>query len=181
MTTVPAPVYPMRYGGGLFLCFVGATIALGALLGGNAMAPLLLGGLIAGTISIFVVRPMVARRYGRPTQKQIQLMIVAIALELAGFVALSWLTSNGALPHDPQFIWTSVLVIVAAHFVLMTWSFSAWILYLALAILAWVACATALNLGLSAVLVGDGLLKLGFGATMAAPLYLRSNPTHDIH
>jgi hypothetical protein len=171
----------MRYGGGLFLCCVGAAIALGALLGGNAIAPLLLGGFIVGTISIFAVRTIVAKRYGRPTQRQVQLMIVAIALELAGFIALSWLTSNGALPRDPQFIWTSVLVIVAVHFVLMTWSFGAWILYLALAILAWVGFAMAQNLGLGAVLVGDGLMKLGFGAIMAAPLYGTQNPSPGIH
>lgn len=169
----PGPVYPMRYSGGLFFCFVGAAITLGALLGGNAMPPLLLGGFILGTLAIFAVRPLVAKHFGPPTRRHIRLMLAAVAFELAGFVVLSWLTSNGTWPHDPQFIWTSVLVIVALHFILMVWSFSPWAAYMGVAILAWIALATALHLQLGVLILGDGVLLLGFGAIMAAPLFLR--------
>src|SRR5262249_37810596 len=144
--------------------------------GGNAMPPLLLGGFVLGALAIFAVRPLVARRYGGPTRRQIRLMLAAVAFELAGLVLLSWLTSNGTWSHDPQFIWTSVLVIVALHFLLMVWSFSPWALYMGVAILAWIALALTLHLDLGVIILGDGLLLLGFGAIMAAPLFLRPKP-----
>lgn len=167
------PAIPMRYGGGLFLCCVGAAIALGAVLGGDAMAPLLIAGFVLGAIAIFLVGPGVGRRYGRPTRRQVLLMIVAIMFQVAALGLLSWSTSSGALPGDAQFVWTAVVVIVAAHFLLMTWSFGAWIFHLGVAILLWAAFAVTQHLELGAILLGDGLLKLGFGAIMAAPLFLQ--------
>lgn len=167
----PARTYPMRYGGGLLLCCVGAAIVLGALLG--TIAPLLGAGFCLGLICIFAARPLVAVKFGTPTRRDVRLMYAAIAFELAGFAVLSVCTSNGVLPETNQFIWPAVLFIVAVHFLLMVWSFGAWILYLGLAILAWLALAWVLHFALGVTLIGDGVLKIGFGAIMAAPLFVR--------
>ena len=114
-STAPAQNTPMRHGGGLLLCCVGAAIVVGALLGNGAIAPLLGVGFCLG-----------------------------------------------------------VLAIVAVHFLLMIWSFGRWIFYLGIEILVWLAIAWMQALPLPITLVGDGLLKIGFGATMAAPLFLRA-------
>jgi len=170
-STGATQTYPMRYGGGAFVCGVGIAIIIGALMGGDAIAPALGIGFLLGTLAIFVLRARVARLFGRPERRQVRLMWGAIAFELAGFALLSWCISSHVISERE--LWPGVLAVVAAHFVLMRWSFGGWMAYLGIAILLWLGLAWLMSLSLTLTLVGDGFLKLGFGAIMAAPLFLR--------
>lgn len=170
--------YPMRFGGGLFVACIGAAIIAAAFVGGAAGGPILLAGFALGAFAIVSVRQRVATRFGSPTRRHVWAMLGAVAFELMGFAILAWCLSHGMVRETDTFVWTIVLAIVAVHFVLMPWSFGPWMAYLGLAILVWLAGAWAIAAPLSVIFIGDGVLKILFGAIMAWPLF--KQPKIDI-
>lgn len=162
-------IFPLRYGGGLLLCCIGAAICVGVRQDiGNLMTWLGVGA-ASGALCVVLARRAVAEKFGRPSRQQAALMFLAIAIEAGVFYALG---ASGLLHGlSDHAIWVVVLTVVAAHFLLMRWSFGPWIFGLGLAGLAWIAVAVTAALPLATLLYGDGILKIVFGVCMAAPLY----------
>jgi len=158
--------YPMRQGGGAFLACVGAAILWGSFHQSHSVIALEAGatiGLLATAVVSLAVR-QARRRAGLPgaTPWQVGLLVLAIAIEGMVFAILYPL-----LPPDDHLRFFAALTIVAAHFVLMTWSFGPSIAFLALALLVWLAATYWLpGIALPTVLAGDCALKLVFGLAM---------------
>jgi uncharacterized membrane protein len=166
-TPVPTVGYPLRYAGGLMVLCMGSGIVGGALMG-------VIGyGLLAGAVFGFIAARLGARKvlphWGRPSMFQLRVMISAIGLE---FVIFSVLGASGVFAHlSRAVLWETSLAIVGAHFLLMRWSHGPWIVALGVAVLAWLGLAMTAQVSLTMMAVGDGLLKLAFGAAMAWPLF----------
>jgi hypothetical protein len=157
----------MQLGGGLFLAAVGATLVMSAAFGGPFLGYSLVAGMAAGMLLVIFTRRKVAMRFGRPTRQQIWICMSAIAFEVAVF---SLLGRNGYFMHrDILSIWRTGLAVVALHFFIMRWSHGPLILWLCVAILAWLTLCFIFNVPLMPMIAGDGLLKIVFGLVMAAP------------
>ncbi len=158
--------YPMRYSGGAFVACVGLGIASGAIAG------MLLWGFLAGAATGIAVARRASQftkpRWGSPSVAQGQAMAFAVTLEFALFQILG---GGGFFAQMSRAAaWETGLAIVGFHFLLMRWSHGRLIVFLGLSVLAWLGTAIWLHLPLQLVAVGDGLLKIGFGAAMAWPL-----------
>lgn len=165
--------YPLRYGGGLFVACVGTGILVGTALGARGtLAYGLVGGVVAGVMSARCAAPWVAQRWGVSSLTQGKVMTVAVVLEFALFNVLG---SSGAFAAmGPTAGWEMTLAIVGTHFLLMRWSHGPLILALGVAVLSWLGLGVAMHLALPIIAIGDGLLKLCFGAAMAWPLLGRA-------
>jgi hypothetical protein len=164
--------YPMRYGGGLFVACVGLGILIGGVLGGAALSWGVLAGFIAGIAVARRAAWRVAQRWGSPSLAQGRAMTIAVTLEFAIFNIMG---SSGVFAlMSRAIVWETSLAIVGAHFLLMRWSHGRLMLALGLAVLTWLGLGVAAHLPLQMMAMGDGLLKLGFGAAMAWPLFGRA-------
>ncbi len=163
--------YPMQQGGGSFLVCIGAALIFGAFDARYAFVALGCGA-AAGVIASISVR-LWRRRAGRPRPRalQIWMLIIAIVFEFALCAII--------FPHLPagtdlRLAWFTALAIVAAHFLLMAWSFGSPIVLLALSITAWLASTFWLPvIPLSVVIGVDGALKLAFGLGMMTQIFAR--------
>jgi Family of unknown function (DUF6609) len=163
--------FPMQQGGGSFLVCIGAAIIFSAF--SPRYAFIALGcGFAAGVLASVSVR-LWRRRAGRPRPRalQIWMLVVAIAVEFALFAII--------FPHlsadtDVRLIWFAALAIVAAHFLLMAWTFGPPIVLLALAISVWLAATFWLPVIPLGIVIGvDGVLKLVFGLAMMTQIFAR--------
>jgi hypothetical protein len=161
--------YPLRYGGGVFVACVGVGIFVGAMPGAHGMlAWCVLAGFAAGIILARRVAPRARQHWGVASLAQGRMLTIAIVSEFALFNILG---SSGAFAvMGRAAAWEISLAIVGAHFLLMRWSHGRLMLALGVAVLSWLALGVTLRLSLPAIAMGDGLLKLGFGAAMAWPL-----------
>jgi hypothetical protein len=160
--------YPARYTGGVIVLCVGAGILGGALLGVSAMPWGVLGGFASGIAVSRRVAPAVRSQWGAPTIQQGQVLAFAIALEIAVFNVMGMSGIFARLSRVAA--WEASLAIVGIHFLLMRWSHGPWMAALGAAVLAWLGLGTLAHLPLAALAIGDGLLKVSFGALMAWPL-----------
>ncbi|MFZ1989123.1 MAG: DUF6609 family protein [Alphaproteobacteria bacterium] len=155
--------FPMRRGGGAFLACVGVAIIASAFDAPNVQRDLAIGAALGIILLVLVIR--LQRRHGgaRATPLQIGLLFAAIAIEFIVFWKLYPL-----VPPDQRLRVYVALGIVAGHFLLMAWSFGPMIVYLALALLVWLAATywALPEIGLNVVIGGDGGLKLLFGLAM---------------
>ena len=161
--------FPLQQGGGSFLACMGAALVVGSF--NPSHAGMLLGfGAIAGLASIVSVRVW-RRRMGmaRPRARQIWLLLGAIALEFVAFGMI--------FPHvhdDIRLRWFASLAIVAAHFLLMAWTFGPPIVMLAFTLGLWlVAAYLAPHVPLGVVMGIDGTIKLAFGWAMFTGVFAR--------
>jgi len=157
--------YPMVRGSGAFLGCVGLGLILAILWAEDAPVNTRLLGYsaILGIVAIPIVRKLFP--LGRPKAIHILAMSGAVALELFLF----WLVFS-RLPKDtqPQTRWLWALLLVGLHFIPMGLALGRRIVILGVACAA--VAASALFLGLlpfSWTVVVDGILKVGFGASMA--------------
>jgi hypothetical protein len=158
----------MQLSGGVLLMCIGIGLAVGGTMGGNAISLGFALGFIAGFATLLVTRRWANARRGRPTRIEVRIMMAAIVAEVVVFVALGQL--GYFRPANWLVSWQLALAVVALHFIPMRWSHGPLILGLAGAILIWLGACFALHLGLQPMILGDGVLKLAFGAAMAAPL-----------
>lgn len=161
--------YPLRYGGGLFLCCVGAAFVLAVLTTFDRANVYFGWGGIIGTLGYFVTGPRVIARYGWPRLYQFLLLVGVIVLQFAVFSVMlknPWFLSLP--PYRQQLL---VLVVVAVHFMLMRWSVGLWAVGLGAADLVLLAVAAVLSPPVPVVILGFGLLNILFGAIMAAPIF----------
>lgn len=165
---------PMTAGGGAFLMIVGAALISAAFLSWAIGGQILIGGFVAGALSIVAVS-LIGRKRGlpKPSTRDIALVWIAVALEAAAFMLLLPL-----LPVDFRTQMIAILAIVGAHFLPMAWSFGPLIAVLGLCCLG-VAAAGQLvpAIPAAALIATDGALKLAFGAAMFAALF-RSPVSH---
>jgi hypothetical protein len=164
----------MQPTGGAFLIGIGSGIAVGA--GSVAMTGALqaflaptLAGAAAGAAFLIAARIWGSGRFGRPSRSQGWAMTTAIALEIAAFWGLA--AAGWFNVWDVRTGMSVALGIVAVHFLVMRVSHGPPMLWLGLAALAWIASADMLRLTLPVLILGDGLLKIGFGAAMARPMF----------
>jgi hypothetical protein len=123
--------------------------------------------------AIIGLRKAAAARSGRPTRKQVQIVTGAIALE---FSAIYLLSVSGILKGASFLtIWQVILGVVALHFIPMRWTHGPLILALAFTNLAWIGICVLAGLSIGPLFLGDGLLKIVFGAVMAALLLTSAN------
>jgi hypothetical protein len=165
----PSDPYPMQQGGGSFLVCMGVAIIFAAFNMHYAFVALGCGA-VAGVIASISVR-LWRRRAGkaRPRAFQVWMLIIAIAVEFALCAII--------FPHLPadahwRLGWFAALAIVAAHFLLMAWTFGPPIVLLALSITVWLASTFWLPaIPLSVVIGVDGALKLVFGLAMMTQIF----------
>lgn len=171
--------WPMQGPGGAFLGAIGGGIVVGGVMLARAntfqsfVVPLLVGA-AAGAVLLVAARLWAAGRIGRPTRWQVLAMLSAIVFEVAVFWAvgaMGWFNL-----WDERTVFGIALAIVAVHFLPMRISHGPLILWLGVAALAWIAVADGLRLPVPILLVGDGLLKVVFGALMTGPLFARTKP-----
>jgi len=163
-------VWPMQPGGGIFLICIGIGLVYGALLQGNAITFGLEVGFCAGIAGIITAIIVARGSFGRPTALHRYVVFAAIGLELAAFTILA---RSGFFSGDQTVTkWAVSLLVVAFHFVVMRWSHGPLMLWLAMASMLWIGLAYLSGFSLSALIAGDGLLKIVFGIIMAAPLWL---------
>jgi len=158
--------YPMVRGSGAFLVCVGLGLILAVVWGEGAPVNMriLAYSAIIGIAAIPVVRMLFP--LGRPKAIHILAMTGAVALELCLF----WFVFS-RLPKDtqPQIRWLWALLLVGLHFIPMGFALGKRVVVLGAACAA--VAASALFLGLlpfSWSIIVDGILKIGFGASMAA-------------
>jgi hypothetical protein len=157
--------YPMVRGGGAFLMCIGSGIAIGAVWAADAPMniPVFATGAVLGFVALVLGRRIFP--LGRPATRHVVAMSLAVTLELLLF----WIVFS-RLPADtsPVARWLWGFLIVGVHFFPMG---------LALgrrAVLLGAACVAVAILGLlvrpipfGLLAVVDGLLKVGFGASLA--------------
>jgi hypothetical protein len=164
--------YPLRYGGGIFLCCVGIGAALAAVTD-LAKANLYLNvGFLVGTLGYFVTWRRAIARCGKPRVYQYLVIFAVIALEFGAFAVLAkapWFQSLP--PYTSQLV---VLAVVAVHFMLMYWAFGVWVVRLGAAQLVLLAAAAVLSPPVAVVILGFGLVNIVFGAIMAIPILAKA-------
>lgn len=160
--------YPLRYGGGLFLCCVGTGLVL-AVLTDFARANFYfgLGGLI-GTLGYVVAWRRSVAWHGKPRLYQYLVIFAAIALQVSALSLLAKAPWFQALADDHRQL--VVLAVVALHFMPMYWAFGRWVVWLGAANLVWTAEAAAAAVPIPVVILVFGSLNVLFGAIMAVRL-----------
>ena len=165
MTGISRYQYPMVRGSGPFLVCIGLGLVLGTALSGAAPVNMR----ILGISAILAVAAMIVGRrmspLGRPTRFHILAMIGAIALEFLMFGLVFRHLPQGTTVETR---WFWALFLVGLHFIPMGWSLGRRAVYLGVACAA--VAASGLFLGLlpfTYVAVLDGLLKAGFGLSLA--------------
>ena len=162
----------MTPAGGLIVAGASVGPGLGGLLGGTAPNYGFGFGATIGFGGAALARPVLRARFGEPTAGQTLALRWAIATELTAFLAIA------LFGHAWTFgrLLLAVLVIVSAHFLVMTRSHGPMMLGLGLTGLMWLAVATLrLNATIGQILVGDGLIKFVFGAVMIGSVFRLSN------
>jgi len=125
-------------------------------------------GVAAGIAMARRASRLVKPRWGSPSLAQGRAMTFAVTLEFAIFQILG---GGGFFAQMSRAAaWETGLAIVGFHFLIMRWSHGRWMAFLGLSVLVWLGAAIWMHLSLQLVALGDGLLKLGFGAAMAWPL-----------
>jgi hypothetical protein len=105
---------------------------------------------------------------------QVRAVSTAVGLE---FLAIGVLSASGVLKIMTFLeIWQVILGVVGVHFIVMRWSHGPWMLGLAFAVLSWIILCVMAHLTLAPLVMGDGLLKIVFGAIMARPLWRPASP-----
>lgn len=166
--------YPLRYSGGLFVACAGAGIFLGALTGMVGYG--LIGGAVLGFIAARRAGGVVRPRWGRPSMMQLRGLVFVIGMEATLFALLG---ASGAFAHMPRLLlWETTLGIVGFHALLMRWSHGPIMAALGASVLVWLGIGHVLHLPLPVLAACDGLIKLGFGLAMAAPLL--GGPTRSL-
>jgi hypothetical protein len=157
--------YPMVRGSGAFLVCIGLGLILAVVWAGDAPVNARILGVsaILATAAIPIMRKILP--LGRPKAFHILAMIGSVALELYLF----WLVFS-RLPKDtqPQTRWLWALLLVGLHFIPMGLALGRRVVILGAACVA--VAASALFFGLlpfAYAVVVDGILKAGFGASMA--------------
>jgi uncharacterized membrane protein len=165
----PRPVtlgHPLQYSGGLMTAVTGAGIAIGALAGAPGYG--LIAGLVIGVILARRAAGLVRPRWGRPSTAQLRVLVLTIGVEVAVFSVLG---ASGFFRHAaPLEMWQATATIVGLSLLAMRWSHGPLMPVLGLAALAWLGLCLEVHAPLMLMAVGDGLIKLGFGLTMARPL-----------
>jgi hypothetical protein len=160
--------YPLRYGGGIFLCCVGVGLVVAALTD-LAKANLYLSwGALIGTLGYVVTWRRSVAWHGRPRIYQYLVLVGVIALEFAAFSVVAtqpWLQTLS--DYRQQLV---ILAIVAVHFMLMYWAFGRWVVMLGAVNLLWAAGVAVVPLPVSVVILVFGSLNFLFGVIMAAPI-----------
>lgn len=170
MNASSSSIKPLTPTGGLIVAGIGLGLIGGGLIGGPGLSYGFGAGAAAGFGIAALVRPAIRRHFGQPSRFQAGALKAAITLELLAFLAL------GLYGHDWSFerLLLAVLVVVSAHFLIMTLSHGPMMFGLGAAGLGWLSLANLLlHLPLNQILVGDGALKFIFGAAMAAPMLSR--------
>lgn len=158
--------YPMVRGSGAFLVCLGLGLILAVI--GARDAPMNLQILGACAIIGIIAIPVMRRLFplGRPKAVHILAMSGAVALELFLF----WLVFSRLQKHaQPQIRWLWALLLVGLHFIPMGFALGRRVVFLGAACV--VVAASALFFGLvpfAWAVVIDGMLKVGFGASMVA-------------
>lgn len=158
--------HPLRYSGGIFSLCLGLSGIAGAFAGNPG-----LGFLIGIPIGLFLsmrARRLVAPVWGAPSSRQQKMRHFAVAAQTFLFMGLG---SSGFFQSvTPLVSWQVTAAILGAGFLLMRWSHGPMTTWLGVSVLAWLGAGSALGLPLPLLAIGDGLLKMGFGLTMAEPL-----------
>jgi hypothetical protein len=160
----------MQPGGGAFLIAAGLGILSGAVMGENSLRLGFQFGALAGLVGIIVAGPFARKRFGAPTKAQISVMLSAVAFEFAVVYVL--FRFGGASSWTERDRWLAILAVVAAHFIVMRWSFGPLILTLGLSVLLWLAATFVLGLPLLVIATVYGALLVIFGALMMRPLLI---------
>lgn len=153
---------PLTRAGGVFLTIVGVFMTLGALRFRDRYAIFAVGGAIASVALVLVARPLSAP-YGAPSALQLWSIAAGMAFEI---IALALLIPRAARSGERAMTLT-ILLIVGAHFVIMTPAFGTWILALGAANIANALVGVRLtSYRLSTLWFVDGLLKGAIGLAM---------------
>jgi hypothetical protein len=158
-------MYPMARGSGAFLVCIGLGLILAVIWAGDDPVNLRIFGIsaILGAVAIPIVRKIFP--LGRPKALHVFAMIGSVALELCLF----WLVFS-RLPKDtqPQIRWLWALLLVGLHLIPMGLALGKRVVILGSACIAVAACALFSGLlPFTWAIVVDGILKVGFGASMA--------------
>ena len=158
--------YPMVRGSGAFLICIGFGILIGALWPGAF--PMNIRVFVIAAIVGIVAIPFARRisSLGKPTGLHIGVMSGAVALELVMFWAV--FTS---LPVDtpPRVYWLWAFLLVGLHFIPMGLALGKRAVILGVACIVIAGAGLLLNqIPFIYLAIADGILKIGFGASMAA-------------
>jgi hypothetical protein len=158
-----ATAYPMAPYAGLFILPVGLCILLGAFTPPNYRTPLVGAGFALGVLAICLLGSHLGHPRANGTRLQLISLAAAITFEVAAFVLvmprLSDRTGRPAL--------LATLIIVGAHFLIMTPAFGPLIFWLGIACLINAACGWRWRCLCPAWLWGiDGGLKLAFATLL---------------
>ena len=160
--------YPLRYGGGIFLCCIGIGAALAALTDLTKANLYLNWGALIGTLGYVVTWRRSVAWHGRPRVYQYLVLVGVIVLEIAAFAVIAqqpWLQTLS--DYRQQLL---VLAIVAVHFMPMYWAFGRWVVALGIANLLWIVAVAVVPLPVPIVILVFGSLNILFGVIMAAPI-----------
>ena len=167
--------HPLRYSGGIFSICLGLSGVAGAFAGNPG-----LGFLVGIPIGLFLsmrARHLVAPVWGIPSPSQQKMRQFAVIAQTAAFMILG---SSGFFQSNPPLVtWQATAAILGSGFLLMRWSHGPIMTWLGVSVLVWLGAGSMLGLPLPLLAIGDGLLKLGFGLTMAEALLSlpRQRPT----
>ncbi len=160
--------YALRYGGGILLMGIGLGIVAAGKLGTAWVFPGLAVGAFLGIVGTVAAHRRIVARFGHPTRHQFLSLAGAVAVEMIAFYMIGALGLLHGIPD--QSAWRIVLLVVAAHFLLMYWSMGPWLFWLGTVNLIWVALSAVLTLPLSTTFIGDGIVKAAVGVIMALPV-----------
>ena len=154
--------FPLIRSGGVFLCVVGLSIMVGALVPRWLWGSFVTGVLVASIVVMITTRDLAAP-LGSPTGFQVGSLLLALAIEA---FAVMWLSSRLRSAHL-AYRALSMLIVVGAHFFLMAPAFGPLIVLLGLSTIG--SAAMGLRAGPNSWLVCwfvDGALKAGVGGAM---------------
>jgi hypothetical protein len=165
--------YPMQLSGGAFLICTGIALAFGELIFPYYVGWAVVVGFVIGFGAVRATLPAARARWGDPSRTNLLFFRSALALEFGAFAFIGF---SGMFRGQSFLIIMEVsLVIVALHFLVMRWSHGPLIAWLGATMLCWAGLVAVMKLTVLQLVVGDGLLMLSFGITMARPL-LRPAP-----
>jgi hypothetical protein len=168
-----AMTFPLMRGGGMFLVSIGAGIIVGGIGPRSWLTPSLIAGAALGVIIMAVGGATKLSFAGLGTPPLYQWIVLGVAFLVEGY--LVYLVSDRNTFGSREF-WLWMLVVVAAHFLILTFSHGPLCGILA------IVCLVNAVVGLRATSVDfqvfwtiDGVVKVLAGASMVALTYLAVN------
>jgi uncharacterized membrane protein len=169
--------YPLRYSGGLFSGCIGLGGIIGAFTGALGW-----GFILGAALGLFLSRQaqcLVRPVWGQPSARQQTTRMIALGLMIAVFMLLGSIGFFQSV--RPVVAWETNILVVGCYFLLLRGSHGPMALWLGVSVLAWLGAGHVLHLPLQLLVIGDGLIKLGFGFAMSEPLlYVCQRPSRAL-